>query len=42
MHMSSDDEPVGNSRANFVYPGGMMWAQVWRSGLFCIWRPKIV
>ncbi|XP_022020206.1 uncharacterized protein LOC110920296 [Helianthus annuus] len=39
---SSDDEPVGNSRANFIYPGGMMRAQVWRNGLSYISRPKIV
>ncbi|KAM0027670.1 hypothetical protein Hdeb2414_s0019g00542891 [Helianthus debilis subsp. tardiflorus] len=38
---SSDDELVGNLRENFDYPGGMMWAQVWRSGPSFIWRPKI-
>ncbi|KAJ9555929.1 hypothetical protein OSB04_010543 [Centaurea solstitialis] len=29
---SSDDEVAGNSRSNFVHPGGMMRADLWRSG----------
>ncbi|GJZ14188.1 putative nucleotidyltransferase, ribonuclease H [Tanacetum coccineum] len=39
---SSDDDLVVNSRANFVYPGGMMQAQVLKNEPFCFWRPKIV
>ncbi|GKA13150.1 putative nucleotidyltransferase, ribonuclease H [Tanacetum coccineum] len=32
---SSDDDLAMNSRANFVYPGGMMEAQVLKNGLTC-------
>ncbi|GJW20649.1 putative reverse transcriptase domain-containing protein [Tanacetum coccineum] len=32
---SSDDDLVGNSRTNCVYPGGMMQAQVLKNGPFC-------
>nr|GFA83176.1 putative reverse transcriptase domain-containing protein [Tanacetum cinerariifolium]GFA83202.1 putative reverse transcriptase domain-containing protein [Tanacetum cinerariifolium] len=39
---SSDDDLGVNSRENFVYPGGMMQAQVSKNGPFCLWRPKIV
>ncbi|GKA94535.1 putative reverse transcriptase domain-containing protein [Tanacetum coccineum] len=38
---SSNDDLVVNSRANFVYPEGMIQAQVLNNGPFCFWMPEI-